>query len=214
MDKVKSYAVTIRPRDGITDDHITRFMKWVRKACEYYHVVTEKTDHERHVHAGLFLKSSASRSNVVTQMTRMFDGLSSEEKRVLRNGIKIMYNGDFIKNYLDKDDGTVVVASSLPEVACMEAYFPPKPQPKVSQAKKCSHYYHELETLWYTYNGPTVEVNSLTCRDFLFRMMYSDRVLAVIRDDKQIIQVSRHLTRWLNKADSSSIVLPPFEKEE
>lgn len=214
MDKCQSYAITLRPRDGVCEEHITRMMKWVRKACLYYHVVTEKTGSDRHIHAALFLRSPASRSNVVTHVTRMFDDLSTEEKRVLRNGIKIMYNGDFIKNYLDKEDDTVVVSSSLPEAACMDSYFPPKPPAKVSSIKKCSLYYHELEKLWYMYNTPATEVNTQTTRNFLFRVMYKERVISVIRDDKQIIQVSRHLTRWLNKSDFSTIELPPFEKEE
>lgn len=213
-EKFKSYAITIRPRDGIEDKHINKFMKWVRKACVYYHVVTEKTMADRHVHAGLFLETESTRSNVVTQVMRMFTDLSTEEKRVLRNGIKIMYNADFIGKYLDKDDDTEVIASCLPEQGHMESFFPPKPEPKVSGAKKCSLYYHELESLWYKYNTPDTEVNTVTARDFLFKVMYAERVLAVIRDDKQIIQVARHLVRWLNKADSSTIELPVFEKEE
>lgn len=214
MEKFRSYAFTIRPSDGVTDKQIEKFVKWARKASEYYHVITEKTGSERHVHAAIFLKNAATRSNVVTQVMRMYDDLSSSEKRVLRNGIRIMYNRDFIEKYCDKNDDTVIIASSLPEAGHMESYFPPKPQPKVSAAKRCSVYYHELESLWFEYNSPSIEVNSSTCRDFLFNVMYNKRVLPVIRDDKQIIQVARHLTRWLNKVSHSTIELPPFEKEE
>jgi len=97
----------------------------------------------------------------------------------------------------------------------MDIYFSPKPIPKEQQtAKKCSLYYHELERLWYEHRTPAFEVTTITTRDFLFEVMYAKRVLPVIRDDKQIIQVSRHLTRWLNRVTSSSIELPCFEKEE
>jgi len=54
----------------------------------------------------------------------------------------------------------------------------------------------------------------LTARDFLFNMMYNERCINVIRDDKAIVQTARHLVRWLNKATHSTIELAPFEKEE
>lgn len=214
MEKCNSYALTIRPLDGITDSQISKTVKWVKKNCDYYHVVTEKTMAERHIHAGLFLKAPKTRSNIVQMMMQLFKDLTPNEKSVLRKGIKVMYNGDFIKNYLSKDDDTVVIESSLPEAAHMETYFSPKPAPKETAAKKCSLYYHELERLWYEHRTPAFEVTTITTRDFLFEVMYSKRCLPVIRDDKQIIQVSRHLTRWLNKVTSSTIELPCFEKEE
>lgn len=214
MDKFQSYALTIRPMDGITDSQISLTTKWIKRNCDYYHIVTEKTGTERHVHAGIFLKTPKTRSNISQMLMQLFKDLTTTEKSVLRKGIRIMYNGDFVKNYLNKDDDTLVIESSLPEQGHMESYFPPKPEPKDSTTKKCSLYYHELERLWFEHRGPATEVNTLTTRDFLFDVMYNKRVLPVIRDDKQIIQVSRHLTRWLNKVDVSTIELPPFEKEE
>jgi hypothetical protein len=214
MDKVQSFAITVRPLDGITETQIQKFLKWTKKQCDYYHVITEKTMAERHIHAGLFMKVPKTRSNVSTDLMRLFKDLSDVEKSVLRKGLKIMYNEDFILNYLNKGDDTVVVASSLPEEGHMESYFPPKPEVLESRAKKCSAYYHELEKLWYEHRTPAYEVTTITTRDFLFEVMYDKRVLPVIRDDKQIIQVSRHLTRWLNKVTTSSIELPVFEKEE
>lgn len=216
MSKFSTYALTIRPKDGIDDDHIKLTMGFIRRTAEYYHVVTEKTGSSRHIHAGVVLKNPVTKGHVTTQVLRLFPLMSPEEKSVLRKGVKIMYNMDFISKYLDKDDDTVVVASSLPEAGCMESYFPPKLVPKddTITVRKCSAYYHELEALWYKYQEPHHEVNTVTVRDFLFKMMYSERCLAVIRDDKSIIQVSRHLTRWLNKVTTSTIELAPFEKEE
>lgn len=215
MDKVKSYAITFRPFDGVTDQQVDKILKWIRKACDYYHVVTEKTMAQRHVHAGVFMNRECTRSNIVTRMMQLFPDLSPNEKSVFRNGIKIMYNSDFIGKYLNKDDETVIIGSSLPEAGHMESYFPPKPDlPSVAKAKKCSLYYHELERLWMEHTTPGLEVNTLTVRDFLFNVMYNLRVLPVIRDDKSIIQTARHLVRWLKKSTQSTIELPPFEKEE
>lgn len=215
MSKFSTFALTIRPKEGIVDDDIDKTMGFIRRVAEYYHVVTEKTGSERHIHAAVVLKTACSKGEMCTRVLRLFKLLSPEEKNVLRHGVKIMYNMDFITKYLDKDDDTVVVASCLPESGTVESYFPPKPvELTEGKLRKCSVYYHELERMWYENRQPHHETSTRCTRDFLFEMMYSKRCLPVIRDDKQIIQTSRHLTRWLNKTSSSTIDLPPFEKEE
>ena len=210
----KTYAITVRPQDGISDNQCQKTMAWIRKHAVYYHAITEKTGSQRHLHAGFFLNKPRSKSDVAKMLLNQFSDLSPTEKTVLRKGIKIMYNFDFINEYMDKDDETSVLGSNLPESNHIEHWFPPKPDVPAAKAKKCSLYYHELERMWYEHRNPSWEVTTVTTRDFLFEMMYDKRILPVIRDDKQIIQVSRHLTRWLNKVTSSTIELPCFEKEE
>lgn len=210
----RSYAITVRPRDGITDDQVALVSKWVKKNCEYYRLITEKTGSERHIHAGLILREARPRSNILQRLLQLFKELTPSEKNVLRSGLKIMYNWDFVNSYLDKDDDTVVVLENLPESGHMESFFPAKPIPKVLSARKCSLYYHELEALWFKHSTPGTDVNTVSVRDFLFKCMYSLRCLPVIRDDKQIIQTARHLVRWLHHAEHSTIELAPFEREE
>lgn len=214
MDKVKTFALTLRPEGGITDDQVSTLSQWVKKKCSYYYVITEKTGWQRHVHAGLIMPKAITRSNVVTMMMRLFSDLSPQEKTVFRNGIKVMYSPDFMLNYMDKDDDTVVVEKNLPEKA-LESYFPPKPEAlPVRKAKKCSLMYHELERLWYERHTAEYEVNTRTVRDFLWKLMYDERVWPMIEDDKKKIQVSKNLTRWLNKHSSCMMELPEYEKEE
>lgn len=215
-EKYRTYAVTIRPLDGITDKQVSRVTKWVKKNCDFYHVVTEKTMAERHVHAGFILKEAKPRSNVLQMIMQLFKDLTVSEKAVLRHGLKIMYNWDFINTYLDKDDDTVVIESCLPEEGHIESFFPPKPEPPTIEQskKKCSLYYHELEALWWKHTTPGYEVHTMNARDFLFKMMYSERCIPMIRDDQTIKQTARHLVRWLNKQTQSTIELAPFEKEE
>jgi hypothetical protein len=210
----KTFAVTVRPANGVTDEQIKCMLKWVKKNCEYYHVVTEKEDFQRHIHAGIVLKKETTRSNIGNRVKNLFKELDTNEKRVLLRGIKIMYNEDFMRNYLDKDDDTVVIESHLPEVGHLESYFPPKPVESDGRTRKCSAYYHQLEKLWYEHTGPHLEICTENARNFLFKIMYSERCIPVIRDDKQIVQTARHLVRWLKKAEESTIVLAPFESEE
>lgn len=216
--RFKTYALTVRPRDGITEQQLGALATWIRKRSDHYHIVTEKTASARHVHAALYLKVAVSRSNFVVVFARLLKqfGLDFEEMAVAKKGVKILYNNDFVTCYLNKGDDTVVVASSLPEVSRLDAYYPPKPEvaSRVSRTEQHSKYYWHLESLWHKHVPPTYEVHTLNARDFLFRMMYHERCLPVIKDDRQIIQVARHLTRWLNRVTTSTIELPAFEKEE
>jgi len=211
--KYSSFALTVRPLDGIDDAQIDRLSKWVIKNSKYYRLITEKSGSQRHAHVGFILNEPRTRSNVLQRILQLYKDLTPIERQVLRQGLKIMYNTDFLSKYLDKDDETVVIADNLPEVSHLESFFPPKPAPK-SEPKKCSRYYHELEHLWYEHVPVGTEVNTRTTRSFLFNVMYNLRVLPIIRDDRTIIQTSRHLTRWLNKAQDSTIQLPCFESEE
>jgi len=213
MSKFKTFAFTLRPLDGVDDDHIKKMDKWVRKNCEFYHLISEKTGSSRHLHVAMYLKKENTRSNLGVLMSRLFNDLTPTERTVMLKGLKILYNNDWVTNYLDKDDDTVVIASNLPEKNYLESWYPKKPTTE-SKTKKCSLYYWELEELWYKYQSVDAEVNTMVVRDFLFKMMYAERVLPVIRDDKTIVQTARHLVRWLNKTSYSGIELAPFEKEE
>lgn len=212
----RSYAFTFRPRDGVTDPQVTTMAKWIRKNAVYYKLITEKTGSERHIHVGFILHEARPRSNVLMRLMNLYKSLAPDEKSVLRSGLKIMYNWDWVNAYLDKGDDTVVILENLPEDGHIESFFPAKPSdtPVESRQKKCSLYYHELEALFYKHENPGSEINTVTLRDFLFKMMYSERCIPVIRDDKMIIQTARHLCRWLNKSCTSTIELAPFEKEE
>lgn len=213
--RFKTFALTLRPRNGITDKQVEDLAGWIRKRSEHYHIVSEKTGAAKHVHAALFLKTAVTRSNFAVVYSRLLKkfSLDFEEIAVAKKGLKILYNNDFVVNYLDKDDDTIVIASSLPEVSRLESYYPPKPTVK-NRVEQHSKYYWQLESLWHKHVPPTYEVNTPNVRDFLFKMMYHERCLSVIKDDRQIIQVARHLTRWLNRVTHSTIEIAPFEKEE
>jgi len=215
--KFKTFAITIRPRDGIDDDAIAVVNDWIRKRCEYYHVVTEKTGSARHIHAALYLRLEITKSNMNTLLCRLGSkiGLDNDEISVLRKGLKILYSNDFVTSYLNKDDDTKVISTSLPESKFLDSWYPPKPLSRNKKhIQRHSKYYWELEALWFQHKRPIEEVNTQNVRNFLFNMMYCKRLIPVIRDDKSIVQTARHLTRFINKKDESTIELAPFENEE
>jgi len=215
--KFTTFAVTVRPRDGITLSQISKFTDFVKKHCLYYLVVTEKTGDEKHIHAALFFKISKTRSNVSTYLSRLFSDLDEAERKVLLKGVKILYSTSWIAEYLNKDDDTVVVERNLPELSTLESFYPPKPVATSSSAARRLNMHsvmEQYESLWRQYVSPLVSVNTSTVRDFLFDMQYNQRVIGLM-DDKKLIQHSRWFTRWYHRAESCpGSFLPPFETEE
>lgn len=215
MEKFKTFAFTLNPRNGVTDKQIEKIEKYSRAQCEYYHVITEKKGDQRHVHAAWVLKVPQTRSYVSVYMSRMFKDLEPDEKKVMLQGLKVMYNEDFIRNYMDKDDDTVVVCSCLPEAGYLESYFPPKKEAESRKTRQLAFHQMmiDLEKLWHEHVPPHLEKNTVNARDFLYDMQYSKRLIGLM-DDKKCNQVSRWLVRWMNKAERCLLELPPFEKEE
>lgn len=207
----KSYCITIRPKDGISNQQIIDYQAWVAKKTEYSYTVTEKEHTERHIHSAIFFKEPQRIDNVKRSIIGLLK-LSDTEKRVAVC-IKSMYSHDWL-SYCKKGDSTQVIHSNLPEEHMLEAYFTTSTDRSSKKSTKLT-FYSKLESLWYEQRTPADEVNPRTCRDFLFKLMYHDRVIEPLRDDRTIIQVSRHLSRYINKYETSCIdVNNTFEKDE
>lgn len=206
----KSFSITIRPKDGITTDHITKYQKWVAKKTTYSYTVTEKELHEKHIHSAIFFDTPQRIDNLKRSLISLFSFSGNEKYHAVC--IKTIYSHDWI-SYLEKGDSTVVLHSNLPEEHNIESYFSPTPN-KTNKTTTLS-YYGRLEKLWYEIQDAQHETNPASCRDFLFRLMYKDRLIEPLRDDKTIIQVSRHLSRYLQKMETSCIeVNSLYEKDE
>jgi len=209
----RSYAVTIRPYHGVDDDIINSFVKYVEKYCEYYYVITEKEDSERHIHAGLFYKKSTLRSSIAVTLCRLFKNFTHEEKSVLQSGIKSMYNNDFMQNYMKKGDDTVVILENLPEVATLDKYFAEVPDRRKKGPASADPFYANLEKLWYKHKRPIEDCNPNNLRHFLMKMMNEERVIRVIADNRKIFQISCALSRYINKETSFNVEPEPFHQD-
>jgi len=209
-----SYAITFRPRSGVTDPQCSTILNWARKSCTYYYVITEKEDDARHVHAALFLKKATSISNLATTLTRLFPSLSSEELAVFRKGIKSMYNKDFLETYMQKGDSTVVLATCLPEMATLDSYFADVPNPKKRGPSHADPYYANLEKLWFEHKRPIDECNPENLRHFLMAMMNKKRLIRVISDNRKIFQLSCSLSRYINKEESFNVEPDQFHQDK
>lgn len=130
MSTYRAWAVTIRPREGLTDDMVERCIACFMKPCiDGAYVVTEKLGVERHLHAAVYFAKGVRKGQVLSRCQTIQGELDPAELRVLKSGIKICYNDDFRKNYLTKGDDTEVIMDTAPTDA--SAYYPsPEEQQK------------------------------------------------------------------------------------
>lgn len=201
----KSFAVTHRPKNGISDEDIESFCVWVRKHCDYYYVGVEKEDTSRHIHAGLFLKREKPRGDIVKMLQNLW-GLQGVEKYVMSKGIKVQYDGNFIENYIgnpDKDGDYHEIMSNLPEARHLEGYYPKKNTELQSKKRKrhlINAEYHRWEELWYEQNDPGVEKTFVNVRKFLCTNIHKTRKIDKMRDRRTITFKVMDFTHFLNKA--------------
>lgn len=209
---IKTFAYTIRPRGGISDSDIVKFHEYLRKKADYYYLVTEKEDDERHIHACCIRKKAVTRANASTELTRLFKELDADEKKVLLQGLKVWSSREFL-DYMNKGDSTVVIAENLPEAGCLESYFPVTNVN--SSTKKLQHHalMERLESLWHKHVPPHWAVNTENVRHFLTEMQYDKREIGLM-NDKHMFQVAKWLTRWMLKANHCVLPLPQFDVEE
>lgn len=210
--KFQTFAFTLRPRAGVTDAQIDKLCKYLKNHANWWKVITEKEGDARHVHAVWVMKTPCTRSHVLVYLTRMYKDLDPEEMAIMKKGLKIWYNKDFL-DYLNKGDDTVVVEENLPEVSYLESLFPDEPTTKVEKKPFMHATMETYEKLWRLHQPVHVVVNTQNARDFLMSMQFEKRVIGLMTD-QQMIQHSKWLVRWMVKANTYTQSLPPYELEE
>lgn len=201
----RAYAITVRPHGGVTDDQIAGVLKMVRGKCDYYTVITEKTGEDRHLHAGLFLKKPIQRKymNQCLKTLVCFKDLTKNEQFVLANGTKIMYNMDFVDNYMTKDDHTQLVAAEPPPDDIAVQYFPSEEEQKqamrsarINKAKN-SHL-AMLEEYWNEFYPDKPKTQS-NCTDHLASLMFEKRLIKGYRDMQTLKKTATMFFHYINK---------------
>lgn len=129
----KTWACTLRPAAGMNSTIASKVVNMLltKSKIDYFHVGEEKEGIESHWHMSLWFATPQQRSNVQRMfIDLLITDLSVVEASVFRRGTKIMYNNDFMLNYVgdaSKGDAFKVVEQRLPpnlgELLC---YYPPK----------------------------------------------------------------------------------------
>lgn len=188
-DLYKSYAITVRPRSGISDETIDEIIKWFKKK-DYGMVVIELENEARHLHGQIWLNDAVARGTICTALVRICERTVKDwdraQVKVLRQGVKIAYS-DWNDNYLvdneSKDDANIKY-DNVPDKT--SDYYPTQEDQDRVKAKHnaVDLKYHELSIKYLDWLGNRKSRLGL-CAEFLSWAMFEGRVIRVIEDPKR-----------------------------
>lgn len=121
------FFVTIRPRNGVTDEQLRRLERWLPQFATYYFVAVEKEGTERHAHCVVCPRKNQQRSNAITMfINNVVHDFDVEELANFRRYDKVKKTGAFLHFYAlylitDYLDGTRESKSADPyRVLCQQ----------------------------------------------------------------------------------------------
>ena len=206
-----SFCITIRPREGLKDSRLKDYITWSSKQAGAYGVC-EGEGVSKHLHLQVFTSTPRHKGDVARAVERIFkrQEYDSSELKVLRQGVRIAYNDDWIDNYLQKTDDVDVVISDVPENSI--DYYPTETEQEIVRARKTAvdEYFFNMSqdlTEWlervYLCEGGDYHPTLTLVKHFIGDMMYKERKYRVIQDPRKVSQVCHSLYHYFNKNDKA-----------
>ena len=190
----QTFGFTLRPTDGVTDEQIDRFLKWGKKLPGLF-AITHKSGKERHLHTAFILDKPWYKSNLQLTFLRMYPELTDNEKVVLRKGVKLWYNWEFVDRYLTREEEEQEVIFNN-----LDGQEPPFPPPDDTSSKRpVNPWYDDREKEWKELYGEELPIDWDDVASFLNKRMYADREIQVIADPRLFANKVHSLYNWLHR---------------
>lgn len=224
----RSFAITVRPRDGVSDNTISALLKWFQK-LDYAFVCLEKEGHERHLHAQIWSDTPKARGDIVKQVERIcertIDDWDQAQKRVLRGnagekkgGIKISYS-DWYLDYLKDNELKEMVCNTIYEKLPVNTYpFYPteEEQEKVmTTARAVDQRFTDLE--FKCQDFLKIHDKPLTQKSialFLCDAMFSSRTIKVMMHQRDRTALASALFAFMSKSSNVDLFINKTQEEK
>lgn len=206
MSKFSAFCITIRPRGGVVpgEDLETWIKTYATTMCKHHHIIAEMDNEARHLHGALFLKQPRALGNLKNRFSTWFEKLGKEddERKVMMDGVKIMYNSYWLDTYLCKDADHTVVSTSFGQTDIRQFLsvqnWPDKPQAKKRPAVDMK--YDSLKNLWYEYHREIDPVNIDSVKDFIENMMFGVKRIRVREAQRDRTNMAVCLFKYLSSS--------------
>ncbi|AXH79057.1 MAG: hypothetical protein [Circular genetic element sp.] len=202
----KSFAITVRPRDGITDKTVTALTKWF-KALPYSVAVLEMQSEARHLHAQIWFNEPKTKGDISKQIHRICDRTISEfdtsQLKVLRQGIKIAYSDWYLDYLVDNDnktDDAHIIIDNPPEKT-LDFY------PTEEEQDKLQNKINAVDPRMYALEQSFLEryPDNLTLKavaQFLSEEMFVNRTIKCVLQQRDRTALCKTLHAYINKSNS------------
>jgi hypothetical protein len=202
----KSYALTIRPKNGLSRETEKEVLKYLKKQHHAF-AVLEGEDESRHLHGQIWFENPKVKGDLRVSLNRICERTIEDwcpaQKKVLSGGIKIAYNDSWSEDYCQKENDPRIIFNNPPEDA--SEYYPSEEEQEKVQAKanavdaryhRLSEKFKEQHPEWQIYKYPRLTRKEKVAR-FLIDAMFVSKTEIVIADKKARFQLCDCLTSYI-----------------
>lgn len=203
--KYASYALTVRPRGGLSPATEARVVDWLLKQ-DYYFACVEMEDECRHLHAQIWLNVPRARGEVCTSLTRIGEATIKEwdepQKKVMRQGVRCVYS-DWYLDYLQecemKPEACKILCQNVPDIT--HKFYPTEEEQQKLKDKTnaVDKEFFELEQMYWARNEAGSEVTRKSVQAFFANAYYGERVLVAPRCSKRLGDKVKFFINYLKK---------------
>lgn len=220
MSKYSSYAITFRPRGGLSDKTEEACVKWLKKQ-DFYFAVTEMDAEARHLHAQVWFNEPRARGEVCTAIQRIgdrtIDDWDKAQVTVMRGGVKIAtsdWHIDYLLECEKKNELPNVIADHPPENTI--PFYPTEEEQEAVRAESnaVDKMMFKLEKMFLERHDETESYTLKQVQAFMANMMYNERTICVITDNKRLSGICKGLFHYLNKSTGWQACATLYEIKE
>lgn len=193
----KSWAFTIRPRNGFPKTLDDKVIDWAKRQDGAF-LCFEKDGIERHIHGQIWTDIPREKGTVNRSIERLcanhIDEWDTAQSVVLRRGTKIAYNDDYITEYLSKEDN--ILYNNPPEDTSL--YYPTQEEQDkvIRKSNAVDTHYHQMNEDLKEYMEKH-EITKITTKfqvaTFLNDMIYISKKYKVIKQKKDRTDLCNNL---------------------
>lgn len=190
MATFRSFAATVRTREGISEDALSAYLKWFKDKLVF--AVVEKEGSEKHLHFQVWYDEPKRRVDVDKQVKRIAkrhtsDWDEAQAKHAVK--VKVAYNDWYLsylaENDLKPDDPNIIYNKPPDDTV---DYYPTEEEDErmLARASATDQFYHELKEKYDKYAEEN-EITNPTLRNiarYLHHRQYVQKDMKVTRDSK------------------------------
>lgn len=214
----RSFCFTHRPKNGVEAGGPleTRIIKWCQKQPHYF-LCAEKEDEARHLHGQVWLDVPREKGAITKTFQRIYQDLehTPAEIKVMKMGVKIAYDCNFVENYLSKEDNILLNDPPANEADYYPSqYEQDKVKAKADAVDKKFHRWSEDLQEYACENQLDFPISLKDVAIFLGYMMFDAKKYQVIVDDKARKQNTKCLHAYVNSKFSLKMFLSDKDYEK
>lgn len=202
----RSFAITIRPKNGLSRKTEIEVLKFLEKQHHAF-AVLEGEDEARHLHGQIWFSVEKTKGDLNKSLERIcertIEDWTPAQKVVLRGGTKYAYNDDFVENYCQKEDNPKIVYNNPPSAT--DEYYPSQEeQQKIKDSsnavdKRFHRWLQDFKESKYWLNEewtPTI----IDCGRFLSYKMFHTKEYPVIVEKRKRVEYTKGLYMYANSS--------------